>query len=82
MEDVEFDVLDELYFVISYSDLHGSLDLRENDLKDALMTLENKGWIRIYNTMEEEVSEFDLVNSFKSYYYLASKKGLLAHNRE
>ena len=82
MEDAEFDVLDELYFVISYGDLFNNLDISEKILKEVLVKMVENGWLRIYNNMEEEAEEIDLINNFRSYFYLASKKGLLAHNRQ
>ncbi|MEQ9405514.1 MAG: hypothetical protein RIM99_18140 [Cyclobacteriaceae bacterium] len=82
MEDDEFDVLDELYFVISYSELQDRLDLGEERLREVLIRLYEKGWVRIYESMEVEAEEADLNNKFKFYFYLASKKGLMAHNRQ
>lgn len=81
MEEAEFEVLDELYFVISYSDLLNSVDLEEDVLQRVLLQLLDKEWIRVYRN-EEEVEKPDLKNNFKSYFYLASKKGLFAHNRQ
>lgn len=82
MSDLEYDVLDELYFVQSFSDLMKSTDLEEKELRPILQKLLNKGWIRCFLTVSEEVpsEELDFELEFRNYYYLASKSGLLAHN--
>ena len=81
MSDNEFDVLDELYFVTSYSELKRNTDLKEGELLEVLESLIEKSWVRVYENMDDELEEFDLHDNFQTYYYLASKKGLLAHNR-
>ncbi len=82
MTDAEFDVLDELYFVQPYEHLQSELDLDESELKDTLIGLSEKGWIKCYTSMDEEVfdQDLDLENNYQRYLYLASKKGLMAHN--
>lgn len=82
MTDAEFDVLDELYFVQPYEHLQSELDLDETELKDTLIGLSEKGWIKCYTSMDEEVfdQDLDLENNYQRYLYLASKKGLMAHN--
>lgn len=82
MTDAEFDVLDELYFVQPYEHLQSELDLDEGELKDTLIGLSEKGWIKCYTSMDEEVfdQDLDLENNYQRYLYLASKKGLMAHN--
>ena len=83
MNDLEFDVLDELYFVISYPDLAEACGLSDEELIATLQDLYQKGWIKVLNSVDEEVksSEMDLTADFAAYYYLATKNGLLAHNR-
>ncbi len=82
MSDLEFDVLDELYFVVPFSHLQQELDIEAPTLKDTLQKLLAKGWIKCFlNASEEAVSEeIDLENHYSRYFYLASKAGLLAHN--
>ncbi|MFW5726897.1 MAG: hypothetical protein ACOCW4_03425 [bacterium] len=47
-----------------------------------MQQLLEKGWIRCYLSASEEAleDEIDFENKYQTYYYLASKKGLLAHN--
>lgn len=83
MSDLEFDVLDELYFVQPFSYLQDELELDEEDLKQTLKLLLSKSWIKCFKNTTDEVltiEELDFENQYKKYYYLASKKGLLAHN--
>ena len=82
MTDAEFDVLDELYFVQPYEYLQNELDFDDAELKKILISLSEKGWIKCYSTMDVEVfdQDLDLEKNYQCYLYLASKKGLMAHN--
>jgi hypothetical protein len=82
MTDMEFDILEELYFIQSYDALLKATRLQTNDLKKVLSQLLEKGWVRCYFPINMEipfVPELFEVN-FRKYYYIASKAGLLAHN--
>jgi hypothetical protein len=82
MNDLEFDVLDELYFIQSFQYLKNVLNVEDRVLKETLLSMIKKGWIKCYKNNQEEIFnpqelfEDELLN----YYYLASKSGLLAHN--
>lgn len=82
MTTLEFDVLDELYFLQSYKYLIETLKLSDDKLKRTLQTLLVNGWVKCYRTPMEELtfesSEFE--NDYWNYHYLATKAGLLAHN--
>lgn len=82
MTDIEFDVLDELYFVISFRQLQAEVDIEEEILKDTLISLLNKGWAKCFLSASEEAlqDEININHQYKEYFYLASKAGLLAHN--
>lgn len=80
MSDAEFQVLDELYFLIPFSELKDQMDLPVGDIKRVLLSLARKGWIKVYQNMETELEQYDLDKAYQSYFYLASKSGLLAHN--
>jgi len=83
MSDTEFDVLDELYFVQSFKALHGQLKISEEALKETLAELIRQGWITILRLQDEEIApaEAHFDARYAQYYYLATKAGLLAHNR-
>jgi len=82
MTDEEFDVLDELYFVQSFNHLLENCDLRQDLLVKTLESLWENGWIKVLiNVDEEEKPELvDISKNAKQYFFLATKKGLLAHN--
>ena len=82
MSDQEFDVLDELYFVQSFDEVKEATDLEDETLKQVLQGLMEKGWIRCMDSREGEVNadKIDFQTHYKQYFYLATKKGLLAHN--
>lgn len=82
MTELEFDIIDEMYFLISFDRLQQEVGLEAVLLADQLASLHAKGWIRIL-TGEEDVPPATLANfkeEFRNYNYLASKAGLLAHN--
>lgn len=82
MTELEFNVLDELYFLQSYSYLSSSLKLSDDDLKKTLIALLNKGWVRCYTSPIDELGSetLSVESEYKNYHYLATKAGLLAHN--
>ena len=82
MTDIEFDILDQLYFVVSYHDLLKSLSYEEEQVLNKLKSMQGKGWLKVFREMDQELeeNEVDLDNNYKEYYFLASKKGLFAHN--
>jgi hypothetical protein len=83
MEDIEYDVMDELYFVISYKDLQNALGISDGALKQVLQNLIQRDWVKCLKTIDQEVvaGEYDFDQFYQQYYYLATKAGLLAHNR-
>lgn len=83
MSDQEYDLLDELYFVVSYTDLQKEVKMKDKELQKLLLTLIDRGWVLCFKAgTDTEVvpvhATFDQLAS--QYSYLASKKGLLAHN--
>ena len=82
MSDLEFDILDELYFLIHFNDLIGELDMSDDEIKPVLIKLFKKDWLRCYSEPDVEIesSQVDLDINFRNYYYLASKTGMKAHN--
>lgn len=80
MTDDEFTVLDELYFVIAFDQLSAELGMPEGKLIAILLNLYQKGWVRILETVDEDIPELPDGNQIKSCFFLASKKGLQAHN--
>lgn len=82
MTDLEYDVIDELYFVTAYPELAQKFSIGQEQLQAILKNLVLKGWVKCLKTVSEELifneKEFD--KRFLDYFYLATKAGLLAHN--
>ncbi|WP_084370840.1 hypothetical protein [Reichenbachiella faecimaris] len=81
MSDLEFDILDELYFLIHFNDMKAALGLSDEDLKPILAKMVRKNWLRCYSEPDVELDpgSIDIEINFRKYYYLASKEGLKAH---
>ena len=82
MTEEEFNVLDELYFVTPYDEIQKSVGLSHEKLRSILISLWEKGWLRCYQGIDNEldIHTADISNQFDKYHYLASKEGLMAHN--
>lgn len=84
MTDVEFDILDEVYFVTAYIDIRTQLGISDADLAIGLHRLLQKGYIKQLQ-FDETAGDFIKLESpdytgYSTYHYLATKAGLLAHN--
>ena len=81
MTKIEFEIIDELYFVISFNELLAQLDFDKDLLENELRKLYQKGWIRIYDGIDKELENHVLPDeSFSKYQFLVSKKGLSEYN--
>lgn len=85
MSDEEFDVLDELYFVQSFSDLLILTEKSADQLAPVLKSLYEKGWIKVMENVDDEIPkdklDFDSLQNQESF-FLATKNGLMAHNTQ
>ncbi|NJL12711.1 MAG: transporter [Microscillaceae bacterium] len=83
MSDIEFDVLDELYFVQTFDYLAGVLEMAVPELVGALRGLYEKGWVKCLDLQKDEPispEQLDWEKGFAQYRFLATKAGLMAHN--
>ena len=82
MDDLKFEILDELYFVISFSDLQNTLGMEATLLKRELGELVAKKWVKCFSSVSDELpeEEIDYERNYQNYHYLASKEGLIEHN--
>ncbi|RAU83397.1 hypothetical protein [Pontibacter arcticus] len=83
MNDNEFAVLDELYFVTAYPDLKTKLNLTDKELCETLESLLGKGYIRILfpdQDTEHPYIETAFKTEYQEYFFLATKAGLVVHN--
>ena len=83
MNEIEYDIIDELYFVTSYGDIATALNLNEEELSLYLAELIKKGYIKALFPDPDTEVEFDenlFWANFRQYFYLATKAGLISHN--
>lgn len=86
MTDIEYDILDELYFLHPFSHLQDNTTYPEKEILETLKQLLQKDWVKIYDENRKEILSlenkiFSLIfdKNYKNYYYLATKTGLKAH---
>ncbi len=82
MTDREYEILDALYFTVSFEWLKNELEAEEVELRDELLLLKEKGWVKcLEKVSEKEIEENEMVKKYyKEYNFLASKNGLIVHN--
>ena len=80
MTDNQFNVLDELYFVRSFSELLENMEMPEREVVKTLQSLHSNGWIKVLQSVDDEVVGEVNWGDHKKLYFLASKSGLMAHN--
>ncbi|MFN8415394.1 MAG: transporter [Cytophagaceae bacterium] len=82
MSDLEFDILDQLYFVIGLEELSKEMQMSSEDLWPSLRNMIEKEWVKVMLYQSDEEVELSKVStaSLNQYVFLATKKGLLAHN--
>lgn len=83
MTEQEFDVLDELYFVISFQDLMRNLSWPATDVLAVLKELVEKEMVKCIDPQTEEEIELSASELDKKHHkilFLATKKGLMEHN--
>ncbi|TFV93728.1 hypothetical protein E4S40_13080 [Algoriphagus kandeliae] len=81
MTEDEFDLLDELYFVQPYDYLQETLNWSEDRLLDTLDSLYRKAFIKCLSAPDDELfGAINILENGKEMLFLATKKGLMAHN--
>lgn len=80
----ESEILDELYFVISFSDFKNQLSFGEEELINNLKSLLLNEYVWQMKFVKE-INDFDRndqtdFENISGYHYLATKKGLFAHH--
>lgn len=84
MNDLEFQIMDEVYFLCSFQQLLQVIGCDEEKLNDSLIELLNKNFIQQLVFDEDEKDYLKLespdFSRIKTASYVATKKGLLEHN--
>ncbi len=82
MSDLEYRILDELYFLSSFENLIENVSDKRDAVLNALKNLLDDGLVtqvRIEGGKEEKL-ELPDYSSMEESYFVASKRGLLIHN--
>lgn len=82
MSDLEFEIIDNLYFVQRFEALIKEVEIDEKIMQKTLLDLFQKGWVKVMDmqTDEENLDADVWTKNYSNYFYLATKKGLFAHN--
>ncbi|MCI4669696.1 MAG: hypothetical protein MRZ79_16295 [Bacteroidia bacterium] len=84
LTDLQFDILDSIYFVEPLENILDEVDEARPVVLDELKQMIDKGWIQVM-AYDEEAGDYLRTNIFDSdnlqeYRFLATKEGLLRHN--
>jgi len=83
MNEIEYEIIDELYFVTSFPDIAQALSLEEEELCRNLLDLIKQGYVKAYfpdPDTEVELAEQQFKQNCNKYFFLATKAGLIVHN--
>ncbi len=84
MNDLEFQIMDEVYFLCSFQQLHQVIGCDEEKLNDSLIELLKQDFIQqlVFEDEEKDYLKLELpdFSRIKTASYVATKKGLLEHN--
>jgi hypothetical protein len=81
--ELEFEIIDELYFVTAYQDIKTALMLTDEELCPCLKDLLHRGYIKAHYPDQDTEIPFQEQHFNKhchEYYFLATKAGLIVHN--
>lgn len=83
MTDIEFEILDELYFVKTIQELCHILALEEAILVKEIGSLLEKKWVKILDLADHEIEITieEYLSNYNQYRFNITKKGLIAHNQ-
>jgi len=79
LSEIEYDVLEELYFVQSIQSLEKKCALSVASLEEILLELYKKQYIKLLDQNFNEINNF-MNEDFLRFQFVISKKGLFAHN--
>lgn len=83
MTDLEFEILDELYFVTAYSELKEKVGVPDEEFREGLRGLISMNYIKCLFPDQDNEVPFDpehFAVAGEKYFFLATKAGLLTHN--
>lgn len=84
LNDVQFDILDALYFVEPYERVLADVSHPEPIVRRELLTMIKKGWVQVLRFDEAKGDYIRThmmdVDNMQEFAFLATKEGLLRHN--
>jgi hypothetical protein len=83
MTDIEYDILDELYFIKTLAQLRNTFQDLGTDLVQELWKLIDKKWVKALDELENEMvlTKDEYLKNCENLRFNATKKGLLVHNQ-
>jgi len=84
MSDLQFQILDAIYFVEPLQNILDEVDFPRPVVLDEMKNMIDKGWVQVMQ-MDEVANDYVRTNIYDSdnlqeYQFLATKEGLLRHN--
>ena len=84
LNDVQFDILDALYFVEPYERILSEIPHTEPIVRRELLSMIKKGWVQVLRFDEKKGDYLRThiidVDNMQEFAFLATKEGLLRHN--
>lgn len=85
MNDLEFDILDSIYFVESFDTIVSECsEKNEHVIADAIKQMIAKRWVQVMEWSDEKnefvKTYFYDTDNMRAYQYLCTREGLMAHN--
>ena len=82
MTDQEFDLMDELYFVKTFTELTDVKHIKHQTIIETLKQLLEQHWVKILDENDNEIgyNATSFAKNINNYHFIATKAGLLAHN--
>ncbi|HAR20795.1 MAG TPA: hypothetical protein DCR46_09030 [Cytophagales bacterium] len=83
MNDVEYDILDELYFIKTLAQLRNTFQNSNLDLEEEIWSLIAKKWVKALDESDTEIllSKEEYLKNCENLRFNATKTGLLVHNQ-
>ncbi len=83
MTDLEFDLLDELYFIKSIEELTKTLKINELNITNIIWELIEKKWVKVLDLQDNELilNKEVYLERCKLVRFNVTKQGLLTHNQ-
>jgi hypothetical protein len=80
MDDLQFQLLDECYFLTNTSEIKKSISISEDELKNLLLEIWIKGYIRVYEKPDGIEYSPDSDFDWNEVWFIISREGLKEHN--